>query len=152
MPKDSPILVRDVMSTDVTTLLEDEVLLDATLVLARAGLRHIPVMNGERLVGVITSTDVKHYTPSILSGIPAEEYNRLMATTPISKIMTRNPITIEPDQTVFEAAGLLLDRRIGCLPVVENGTLKGIITTTDMLKVLLQLMRDLGFVPPGLTT
>ena len=150
MPRNSPRLVRDIMTTDVSTLLADEVLLDATLVLARAGLRHIPVMSGDQLVGIVTATDVKHYTPSILSGIPAEEYNRLMATTPISKIMTRNPITIEPDKTIFEAAQLLYDRRIGCLPVVENGSLKGIVTTTDMLKVLLQVMREQGAAPPGL--
>jgi len=145
-------LVRDIMTTDLTTLREDEMLLDATLVLARAGLRHIPILSGDRLVGILTSTDVKHYTPSILSGIPAEEYNRLMESTPISKVMTRNPITIEPGQTVYEAALLLYDNRIGCLPVVENGALKGIVTTTDMLSVLLQWMREKGMAAPGTST
>ncbi len=150
--QDSPLLVRDVMTTDLTTLREDEVLLDATLVLARAGLRHIPIMNGDQLVGIVTSTDVKHYTPSILSGIPAEEYNRLMESTPLCKIMTRNPVTIEPDKTVYEAAQLLYDRRIGCLPVTEHGVLKGMVTTTDMLNVLLQLLRQNGFIPPESVT
>jgi acetoin utilization protein AcuB len=145
-------LVRDIMTTDLTTLREDEMMLDATLVLSHAGLRHIPIMSGDQLVGIVTSTDVKHYTPSILSGIPAEEYNRLMATTPLSKIMTRNPITIGPGQTIYEAAQLLYDRRIGCLPVMENGVLKGMVTTTDMLVVLLQLLREKGPVPSGLTT
>lgn len=145
--QETPLLVRDVMTTDLTTLREDEVLLDATLVLARAGMRHIPIMSGDQLVGIVTTTDVKHYTPSILSGIPAEEYNRLMESTPLSKIMTRNPVTIEPDKTVYEAAQLLYDRRIGCLPVMENGVLKGVVTTTDMLNVLLQLLREKGFVP-----
>jgi acetoin utilization protein AcuB len=134
-------LVREIMTTDITTLREDEALLDATLVLARAGFRHVPILRGDQLVGIVTSTDVKHYTPSILSGIPAEEYNRLMETTPLVKIMTRNPITIEPDKTVYEAARLLYDRRIGCLPVVENGALKGIVTTSDMLNVLIQLLQ-----------
>ena len=152
MPNDIPILVREIMTTDFVTLREDEALLDATLIFVRAGFRHIPILNGTRLVGIVTERDLKHYTPSILSGIPPEEYNRLMETTPLSKIMTRNPATIEPSKTVYEAAQILFDRRIGCLPVVEDGELKGIITTTDMLNLLLQLLREKGLVPPGLAT
>ena len=145
-------LVRDIMTTDLTTLREDEALLDATLVFARASFRHVPILSGEQLVGLVTERDLKHYTPSILSGIPPEEYNRLMETTPLSKIMTRDPLTIEPGKTVYEAAQILFDRRIGCLPVVENGQLKGIVTTTDMLNLLLHLMREKGLAPKELST
>ena len=145
-------LVRDIMTTDLTTLRDDEVLLDATLILARGGFRHIPILNGKQLVGIITDKDVKHYTPSILSGIPADEYNRLMETTPLSKIMSRDPITIEPGKTVYEAAQILYDHRIGCLPVVEGGELKGIITSTDMLNLLLKLLKEKGLAPPALAT
>ena len=145
-------LVRDIMTTDLTTLREDEVLLDATLILSRGGFRHIPIMNGKQLAGIVTERDVKHYTPSILSGIPPEEYNRLMATTPLSKIMSRNPVTIEPGKTVYEAAQILYDHRIGCLPVVEDSELKGIITTTDMLNLLLRLLKEKGLAPPGAST
>jgi CBS domain-containing protein len=139
-----PMLVRDIMTTDVTTLSEDEVLLDATLAFAQGGFRHIPILRGQQLVGIVTEREVKHYTPSILSGIPAEEYNRLMATTPLSKIMRRNPITTAPGNTVYEAAKILFEHRIGCLPVVEDGELKGIITTTDMLNLLLKLLKEKG--------
>jgi len=143
-------LVRDIMTTDFTTLREDEVLLDATFIFARASFRHVPILNGKQLVGLVTERDLKHYTPSILSGIPPEEYNRLMETTPLSMIMTRNPLTIEPGKTVYEAAQMLYDHRIGCLPVVEDGEVKGIITTTDMLNLLLRLLKEKGLVPPGL--
>ncbi|MGD1102860.1 MAG: CBS domain-containing protein [Terriglobia bacterium] len=147
-------LVRDIMTTDLTTLREDDALLDATLIFAfaRSNFRHIPIMNGKQLVGVVTERDLKHYTPSILSGISSDEYNRLMESTPLSKIMTRDPTTIEPGKTVYEAAQLLYDRRIGCLPVVEDGELKGIITTTDMLNLLLQMLKEKGLVPPGQAT
>jgi acetoin utilization protein AcuB len=138
------------MTTDFTTLREDEVLLDATFIFARASFRHVPIVNGKQLVGIVTERDLKHYTPSILSGIPPEEYNRLMEATPLSMIMTRNLVTIEPGKTVYEAAQLLYDHRIGCLPVVEDGELKGIITTTDMLNLLLRLLKEKGLVPPGL--
>ena len=145
-------LVRDLMTTDLTTLREDEVLLDATLLLARGGLRHIPILNDKKLVGIVTDKDVKHYTPSILSGIPPAEYNRLMETTPLSKIMSRNPTTIEPGKTVYEAAQILFDHRIGCLPVVEDGELRGIITITDMLNLLIKLLKEKGLAPPGAAT
>src|ERR1017187_2169684 len=95
-------LVRDIMTTDLTTLREDQTMLDATLVFARAGIHHIPIMNGKHLVGLVTDKDLKHYSPSILSGLPIEEYNRLMESTPLSKIMTRPLLTIEPEQTRSE--------------------------------------------------
>jgi acetoin utilization protein AcuB len=145
-------LVRDIMTTDLTTLREDEVLLDATMLFASASVRHIPIVDGQQLVGIVTERDVKHYTPSILSGISADEYNRLMETTPLSKIMIRNPLTIGPDKPAYEAAQLLYDHRVGCLPVVEGGELKGIITTMDMLNLLLQLLREKGLDSPGQAT
>ena len=144
--------VRDIMSTEVYTLREDEVLLDATLLLARGSFRHIPILSGQRLVGIVTERDVEHYKPSILSGIPAEEYNRLMKTTPLSKIMSRNPTTIGPGKTVYEAAQILFEQRIGCLPVVEDGKLKGIITRSDMLSLLLKLLQERGLAAWGPAT
>ena len=118
-------------------------MLDATLVFARAGIHHIPIMNGKHLVGLVTDKDLKHYSPSILSGLPIEEYNRLMESTPLSKIMTRTLLTIEPEQTVRETAQILHDRRIGCLPVVEGSERKGIVTTTDLVKLLLHLLKKI---------
>jgi len=139
----TPMLVRDIMTTDLTTLREDETMLDANLIFARAGIHHLPIMNDTHLVGLVTDKDLKHYSPSILSGLPVEEYNRLMDSTPLSKIMTRTLLTIEPGKTVREAAQILADRRIGCLPVVEGSELKGIITTRDLVKVLLHLLKEL---------
>jgi acetoin utilization protein AcuB len=140
------------MTTDLITLQENETLLDATLIFARSGVRHIPILRDKRLAGVVTERDLKHYTPSILSGIPVEEYNRLMETTPLSKIMVRDMVTVRPDASIYEAVQTLLDRRIGCLLVVNNDELKGIITTTDMLKMLVELLRERGAVPPGIAS
>jgi acetoin utilization protein AcuB len=145
-------LVRDIMSKDLTTLQEDEFLLDATLIFSRASLRHVPILRDKQLVGVVTERDLKHYSPSVLSGISPAEYNRLMATTPLSKIMTRELITVEPNASVFEALHLLRDRRIGCLLVVENGELKGIVTTTDMLRVLSNVLKEKGEGPPEMAS
>lgn len=139
-------LVREFMTTEVTSMQETDSLLDARMVFVRSSFRHLPVLRGKQLVGVVTEHDVKQFAPSMMSGVSPEEYNRLLETTPLSRAMTREPVTVRPDQPVFEAAALLYDRSFGCLPVVENGELKGILTTTDMLRLLMRLIRDRGLV------
>jgi len=133
-------LVREFMTTQVTTLQESDTLLDATMIFVRSTLRHLPVLRDKRVVGVVTERDVKQFAPSILSGITPDEYNRLMESTPVSRIMTRDAATVTPDQSMAEAVKILTTRRIGCLPVVEDGELRGILTTTDMLKLLSRLL------------
>lgn len=145
-------LVRDFMTTEVTAMQETDSLLDARMVFVRSSFRHLPVLRGKALVGVVTEHDVKQFAPSLLSGVKPDEYNRLLETTPVSRAMTREPLTVRPEQPIFEAAALLYDRSFGCLPVVENGELVGILTTTDMLRLLMRLIRDQGLVagkPPA---
>ncbi len=142
-------LVSDYMTTEVTSVDETDTLLDATMVFLRSTLRHLPVLRGQQLVGVITERDVKQYAPSVLSGITSEEYNRVLETTPISRVMTRDPVTVAPGQRVIEAARLLTSKRFGCLPVVEDGALRGIITTTDMLKLLMRILELEGAASQG---
>ena len=139
-------VVRVFMTTEVTSLQETESLLDARMVFVRSSFRHLPVLKGKALVGVVTEHDVKAFAPSLMSGVKPDEYNRLLETTPVSRAMTREPLTVRPDQPIFEAAALLYDRSFGCLPVVENGELVGILTTTDMLRLLMRLIRDQGVV------
>ena len=133
-------LVRHYMTTELVTVQETDTLLDATMFFVRSTFRHLPVVRGRQLVGVIAERDVKQYAPSVLSGISADDYNSILETTPISRVMARSPIAVRPDQSVLEAAKLLYTKRLGCLPVVQDSELVGIITTTDMLKVLAQIL------------
>jgi acetoin utilization protein AcuB len=137
-------LVRDFMTTEVTSLQETDSLLDARMVFIRSNFRHLPVLRGKQLVGVVTEHDVKQFAPSLMSGVSPEEYNQVLESTPISQAMTRDPVTVRPDQLVFDAATTLYARRLGCLPVVENGELVGIVTTTDMLRLLVRMIREQG--------
>ena len=75
-------------------------------------------------------------------GTSADEYNQIMETTPISRVMSRELVTLAPGQSMREAAEIMYGKRIGCLPVVEGGELTGLVTTTDMLGLLIQIMRD----------
>jgi CBS domain-containing protein len=136
------LLVRDYMTTALATVQETDTLLDATMFFVRSTFRHLPVVRGRQLVGVITERDVKQHVPSVVSGISAEDYNSLLETTPISRVMSRTLITVRPEQSVLEAAKVLYEKRLGCLPVVQDNELVGIITTTDMLKVLTHILEN----------
>lgn len=137
-------VVREFMTTEVTSVQESDALLDAAMIFARSSLRHLPVLRGKQLVGVITERDVKRFAPGLLSGVTSEQYNQVMEKTPLSRVMTRDLLSVKPDQPMTEAANLIFTKRIGCLPVVENGELVGIITTTDMMRLLAQLLQQQG--------
>jgi acetoin utilization protein AcuB len=133
-------LVRDYMISPVTAVPDSTSLLDAVLLMRRSGFRHLPVVDGERIVGIITDRDLNRLAPSMLGKPSAQEYNELFENTPLSKVMIRNPITVTPDTRVLDAVAILHHKKLGCLPVVENGRLVGIITVTDMLGLLLHLL------------
>jgi acetoin utilization protein AcuB len=137
-------LVKDFMTGEVTSLQETDNLLDAAMVFVRSSFRHLPVLRGRKVVGIITQRDVKQFTPSLLSRTSAEEYNQVMETTPISRVMTKNPMTLSPDQPIFDAVQILYRKRVGCMPVVENDELVGIVTTTDLLGLLIRIMEEKG--------
>ena len=132
--------VRDYMSLNPETLTAQSSLLDAALLLRRISLRHIPVLENDSLVGIITDRDVARCAPSMLIPVSQEEYNKVFEDTPLSRIMTKNPIATTPDTPLTDAVVLFHENRIGCLPVVENGQLVGIITTTDLIRILYDLI------------
>ncbi len=136
----SEYLVRDFMTSPVASIPYHATLLDAALTFHRTSFRHLPVVDGERLVGIVSSHDVERLAPSLLSKITPEEYNDLFERTPLGRAMTRDPLTVTPTTSLREAAALLNQKKLGCLPVVENGRLVGIITVIDMLGVLLRFL------------
>ena len=135
-------LVREFMTSTLTCVQETDTLLDATMVFLHSSFRHLPVLRGKELVGMVTERDLKAHLPTLLTRVTPELYNQTLETTPVSKVMSRDIASVSPDQPMAEAAAMLLERRIGSLPVVENGDLVGIITTTDMLRLLARLLKS----------
>ncbi|MGH9429107.1 MAG: CBS domain-containing protein [Terriglobia bacterium] len=134
--------VRDYMTQNVTTLNDDARLLDAALLIRRTGKRHVPILSAKtgQVVGIISDRDVSRLAPSILSQQSQEEYNQVFEDTPITMAMTSNPILISPGAPIAEAVQILYNKKIGGLLAVENGQLKGILTVTDMLGLLNELL------------
>ena len=129
------------MTREITTLPHDAMLLDAVLLMRSSGFRHIPVVNGPKLVGLLSDRDVQRASPSIFGKMSPEEYNRIFETTPVAKVMARDPVAVGPDAPLTEVVTMMFERKFGSLPVVEGDQkLVGIVTTTDLLGLLSKLL------------
>lgn len=137
--------VRDYMTSSVTTLTDDSRLIDAALLIRRTGKRHVPIVDAAgRVVGIISDRDVARMAPSILGQMTPEEYNSIFEATPITVAMTKNPLTIGPDEPIANAVSQLYSKKIGALLVVQDGKLAGILTVNDMLGLLNELLAEKG--------
>jgi acetoin utilization protein AcuB len=135
--------VRDFMTTEPVTLCEDDLLRQAVEVVMVRRIRHIPVLDrGGRLVGIVTDRDVQGTLPSPLSAAAPEEYEAILETTPLSRIMTKQVLTVSPDDLAGEAVETLLADRVDGLPVLESDRVVGIFTVRDALRAYLELLRD----------
>jgi acetoin utilization protein AcuB len=134
--------VRDFMTKDPVTLRQDDLLRQAVEIVMVRRIRHIPVLDESgALVGIVTDRDVQATLPSPLSAAAPEEYEALLETTPLSRIMTRNVVTVGADDLAAEAVETLLADRIDGLPVLEGGRLVGIFTVRDALRAYLEILR-----------
>jgi acetoin utilization protein AcuB len=131
--------VGEWMNRDVVTVRPDASFRMAMHQIHQQGIRHLPVVEGKRLVGMVTDRDLRQASPSGATSLNVHELHSLLEKVSVREIMTTRLITVGPDQSLEEAALLLLGHRIGGLPVVQGGELVGIITETDILQALLQL-------------
>ncbi len=128
-------LVEEIMNKSVPTLYPDNTIEEALQLLKEKRIRHIPVINKQReVVGVVTDRDLKEATPSSLGN-----EDRGILNSPIERIMTKNPITGHPLDFVEETACIFYDNRIGCLPIISQGKLVGMITESDLLYKFIEL-------------
>jgi len=129
------------MTQPAVTVEPATLLLDAALTMRASALRHLPVTEQGRLVGLITDRDVQRCAPSRLIPISEEDYNAVFADTNVSRVMTREPRTVAPDTPLLAAIELMQESRYGCLPVVDdNDQLVGILTRGDLVDAFQRLL------------
>ena len=133
-------LVRKKMHKDLVTVTKDERMTVAKKVMKERNIRHLPVVDGKKLIGLVTNMDIRKAEASPASSLEIRELHYLLDKLTVGEIMTRNVITISPDISIEEATTLLHDNKIGCLPVVEDGNLVGIITENDVMEILIEVM------------
>lgn len=134
--------VSDFMTCEPATISPDDNLRRAIETMHEHRCRRLPVLENDRLVGIISDRDVRLalMSPWVLRERWYDE--ALLDNTPVRACMAVDVVTVSPDAPLIEAARLMRDRKIGGLPVVEQERLVGIITETDVLNALIQLLAD----------
>ena len=130
--------VKDVMVRDVATLDIDDELSLANDIMKLGRIRHLPVLSGKQLVGIVSERDL--FRTSLVEALGHEPFKtrEFMKAIRIQDIMVKKLITIGPEADIREAVQLMLAHKIGCVPVVVGGELLGLITETDILRLYLE--------------
>jgi len=137
----SSLLVSDGMTPDPLVIAPQDSLMSAIETIRLRGVRRLPVVVDGRLVGLVTEGDLKRAEPSTLTDSEAD-FNKVMEETPVSRIMIHDPVTTRPGARLLEAAEILLNTKYGALPVVEQGQVVGILTDNDLIRILVDALRE----------
>jgi CBS domain-containing protein len=131
--------VKDVMTAEVKTLQRNEELSVADELMRMARIRHLPVLDDDgEVVGILSQRDLFRGALARALGYGERAQERMLGMLVVKEVMTNNPVTIAPDASVGDAAREMLERKIGCLPVVESGRLVGILTESDLVRLAAQ--------------
>ena len=130
--------VADIMTANVVTIGPQNSVATAIRLMRQGQLRRLPVVEDGHLVGMVTSGDLRRITglSSILRD-PSQD-NFLWHHIPVANVMSRDPVTLVSETPISEAARLLVERKIGGVPIVDDGRLVGIVTTSDLLETLME--------------
>jgi CBS domain-containing protein len=129
-----PLRVSDLMTRQVATLQRNDKLSIADQVMQLGRIRHMPVLDEDgQLAGVVSQRDLFRGSLAKAFGYGTSAQKRVLDTITVKEVMATDPITATPEQPLAEAAALMLERKIGCLPVVEDGKLVGILTESDFV-------------------
>lgn len=134
-------LVRDWMTPNPTTITPDTPVMDALRIIKEHGFRRLPIMDGSKLVGIVTRKDLKDAMPSKATTLSVWELNYLLSKLMVSEVMATPVVTAVEGEHVEDAAKRMLDKQAGGLPVLgETGKLSGIITTRDILRAFTEVL------------
>lgn len=138
--------VKNRMTSNPYTIAFDAPITDVIELMRDKNLKRVPVVHGDKVVGMITQGDIQKVSPTKATTLSIFEINYLLSKTKVSDAMTKEVITISPDALLEEAAVLMRDNKISTLAVVREGKLVGIITESDIFDSFIDLLgfRDVG--------
>ncbi|WP_026234874.1 CBS domain-containing protein [Calidithermus timidus] len=126
--------IRQWMTLNPVCITPETTVPDAALLMRQGGFRRLPVLEGGKLVGIVTDRDLKEAMPSDATSLSIWELNYLVAKLPVREVMSYPVITIGEDATLEQAAKLMLENKVGGLPVISGEKLVGIVTVSDVLR------------------
>ncbi|MBI2963550.1 MAG: CBS domain-containing protein [Deltaproteobacteria bacterium] len=132
---------KDIMQKDVLTLRVDDDLDIVDNVMALGRIRHLPIVDRhERLVGILTQRDLLRASVASVFGLRRSTEREWLAGIPVRQVMSSDVTSVRPDAELAEVVDLMVRKKFGCLPVVEDGRLVGLVTETDCLLCLRDLL------------
>ena len=132
-------LVSTIMSKDLITVNQSNGLEDVKKIFDEHKIRHLPVVSGKKIIGLISKTDITRVTYNVGQKEVQDQVNTgIFHTFTIDDVMTKNVIAVSPDATIHEVAQILSENEFHALVVEKEGEVKGIVTTTDIIKYLLE--------------
>ncbi len=133
-------LAKEWMAVDPIVVDENTSIMKATQLMKEHGIRRIPVVRDKKVVGIVSDRDVKEAAPSKATSLDVHELYYLLSEIKIKDIMTPDPITLNENDSVEKAAVIMLENRISGMPVVDKqGNVVGLITQTDVFKVMISI-------------
>jgi acetoin utilization protein AcuB len=126
--------VRDLMTQSLITVNPSTSVTEAKAIMSKERIRHLLVTDGGKLVGLVTDRDIRLNLASPATSLSVWELNYLLARLTVGDVMTKSLIVIAPDRDAGEAARIMLEHRIGALPVLDGTRLVGILTETDIVR------------------
>ena len=131
--------VRDIMTPEVTTLGRNESLQFVKDIMNLGRVRHFPVVDEGKVVGIVSQRDLYKASLGSVMKYGEKAQRSFLEGIAVKEVMCEPVITIAPHASVQEAARIMIEKKIGCLPVLEGHTLVGIVTETDMLKLVAEM-------------
>lgn len=132
--------VGERMSHPVITMRADMPIIDALNMMKREHVRRTPVIKDGKLVGIISEKDLLNATPSAATTLSVWEMNYLLSKITVSEVMTKDVLTVAEDTPIEIAARIMADNKVGGLPVMRGDEIVGIISETDLFKIMLEMM------------
>jgi len=130
--------VRELMTGGLVCVTPETPVVEARQTMLAKQIRHLLVTEDRRLLGIVTDRDIRLNLPSQATSLSVWEMNYLLSRLTVGEVMTKSVIVIGPDREARDAARLMMEHKIGALPVVDDDHLIGIMTETDILRAFAQ--------------
>ncbi len=131
--------IKDWMTSDPITVSSSTTLPEAYWLMVENNIRRLLVVDKDRLVGIVTMEDLRGSFHTEIIAINPLKVNEMLSELPVRQLMSKNPMTIAPTANVVEAARKMLEHKISTLPVMDSGKVVGIITESDLFRVLVDI-------------
>lgn len=132
------VTVKEWMSSPAITCSPNTPISEAHQIMKEKGVRRLIVVEGQKPAGVVTIGDVREASPSDAVTLSIWELNYLWAQLTVGKVMTRNPLSVTSQTPILDAAEMMLEHKVSGLPVVDNGQVVGVITESDIFRMLVR--------------